>query len=342
MVTSTNLDIWPLSSFRFAEWLSEERRTRVADASAAVTESAQTPAQVDPSPEPAPEPVPEAVPEPAASEAAAPIIIAPVITEETVIIAQPPVADQDRTSAEETEVANAASKEEELGEDANATTTTTTMTIIKEEIIVKEEVQNAYVNFPYVPRAEYVKDTTYDAQPVDPSPYVPHSHDAYNYRSGYTANPAYNESSSDSGYNTTWSSYTSLYSSPAPYGSAYNTTTGNYSGSSTYVPPPPPFEGGRLTPSFQQRAVDAMEPSYSADSSYRSPRYKGDLWRFFVIDMESLSFFVIADSCMVDLTHLNPYWPELPKMGLAISNAQILSKKKKYLLTNVSPHVRSH
>lgn len=276
MITSTNLEIWPLSSFRFAEWLSEERRTRVADAIAAATESAQTPAQVDPSPEP--------VAETAASETAAPIVTAPVLTEETVIVTQPPGADQDRTSAEETEIANTASKEEEVGEDATATTATTTVTIIKEEIILKEEVQKAYVNFPYVPRAKYVKDTTYDLQPVDPSPYVPYSHAPYDYRSGYTtANPAYDESSSDSGYNTTWSSYTSLYSSPAPYGSAYNTTTGNDSGSSTYVPPPPPFEGARLTPSFQQRAVDVVEPSYSADSSYRSPRYKGDLVRFFVI-----------------------------------------------------------
>ena len=271
MVTSTNLDIWPLSSFRFAEWLSEERRTRVADAIAAATESAQTPAQVDPSPEPVPDPVPET----AAVESAAPI--APVLTEETVIVTQPPGADQDRTSAEETEVANTASKEEEIGEDGTATTATTTVTIIKEEIILKEEVQKAYVNFPYVPRAKYVKDTTYDVQPVDSSPYVPYSHAPYDYRSGYTANPAYNESSSDSGYNTTWSSYTSLYSSPAPYGSAYNTTTGNDSGSSTYVPPAPPFEGARLISSFQQRAVDVMEPSYSADSSYRSPRYKGGL-----------------------------------------------------------------
>jgi hypothetical protein len=287
MVTSTNLETWPLSSFRFAEWLSEERRTRVADATAAATESAQTPAQVDPSPESAPAPVAES----AASETAAPIMVtAPVIIEETVIVTQPPGADQDGTSAEETEVANTASKEEEIGEDATATTATTTVTIIKEEIILKEEVQKAYVNFPYVPRAKYVKDTTYDVEPVDPSPYVPaYSHAPFDYRSGYTANPAYDESSSDSGYNTTWSSYTSLYSSPAPYGSAYNTTTGNHSGSSTYVPPPPPFEGARLTPSFQQRAVDVVEPSYSADSSYRRPRYKGDLLvRFFVIYMEGV------------------------------------------------------
>jgi hypothetical protein len=232
---------------RFAEWLSEERKTRLSQ------EPPPDPVQLAPPPvvQETPSPPPEAAdpapadqgkgqdqgagdPAPAAAEEA------PKQDEEApAAVEQANVADNVAAPAAD-ETPDAPERPEGLGEDAPESK--------------KEE--KAYVTFPYVPRAAYFEDPS-NLRRVDSS-FVPYSDPAY--RSTYSAPNPFDYSNS---YN---SSYNSSYN---------DTPSRNSYGSSSYETPnrapsymPSPFEDA----AYQTTAYNSYEPSFS--TSYSESRYE--------------------------------------------------------------------
>lgn len=225
--------------YRFAEWLSEERKTRLA------TEPPPAPVELAPPPVvvETPSPPPEAADSPPAEEKPA---------EQP---AEQPAAPEPEEAAPPAASAAPEAKSDALGEDAH--------------VVVKEEKASAYVTFPYVPRAAYFDDP-FNTRRVDSS-YVPFSDPAYRASHSSPNSSDYSNSSYNSSHNSSYNP-----TSRNPYSSSSYETSNRVS---TYMPSPfedayrtPAYSQSSYEPSF---STSYPEQKYQISySSYSRPSYE--------------------------------------------------------------------
>lgn len=237
---------------RFAEWLSDERKTRLAQEPPPVAVVLALPPVVVETPSPPPE---AADPAPAVEKVATPAPLA---------VASAPAAAVEAPKAETVE-APAAVEQAKVADNVAAPPADESPVVVErpeglgEDAPVPKKEEKAYVTFPYVPRAAYFEDPL-NLRRVDSS-YVPYSDPAY--RSTYSAPSSYDYSNSS--YNSSYNSYNDTPSRNS-YGSSSHETSNR---APSYMPSPFEDVAYRPTP-YRQSSYEP--PSFS--TSYSEARHE--------------------------------------------------------------------